>query len=284
LPCAIALLTPAVVWTEDQVATFRSLAEYVRVDVLVRDRSGPVRGLTAMDFEIRDDGVLQEIAFASTEDMPVNVALLFDLSTSIDATRLGHMRSAGAGILEALKDGDQAALVTFNHQVSERNPLTADISRVRRALTTLNPSGGTALVDASYVGLTVAAGEGGRSVAIVFSDGVDTASWLTPDQVVGAAKRSEVTVYAVSAGNRLPFLPALTEATGGRLFEVESTQNLRATFLEILEEFRHRYLLAYTPKGVKAGGYHRLDVQVKRRGVTVRARPGYDASGMRPPQ
>jgi len=108
-----------------------------------------------------------------------------------------------------------------------------------------------------------------------FSDGRDTASWLTSDIVIDTAKRSDVVVYGVSVGGGNPeFLRELTSLTGGRLFEVDKTANLRSIFLEALQEFRQRYLLSYTPQGVAKGGWHRLEVRVKRR-ATVKARSGY---------
>jgi hypothetical protein len=71
------------------------------------------------------------------------------------------------------------------------------------------------------------------------------------------------------------FLRDLTSATGGRLYEIEKTTNLSAVFLSVLEEFRHRYLVSYTPTGVEHGGWHRLDVSIKGRKTVVKARPGY---------
>ena len=84
-------------------------------------------------------------------------------------------------------------------------------------------------------------------------------------------------VYAVSVQARLKpeFLRDLTSATGGRLYEIEKTANLSSVFLNVLEEFRHRYLISYTPIGVEKGGWHRLDVSIKGRKVVVKARPGY---------
>jgi VWFA-related protein len=279
-PILLAVATLSIGQAAGQGPTFRAATELVRVDVLVSDRNGPVTDLAIEDFEIRDEGVLQEIATTSVGEIPLNVVLAFDLSSSIDADKLGHLRRAGHDVLDGLKSGDRAALMTFSHRVSERYALTSDVDGLRRALGDLDPSGRTALVDGAYVALTVAEDDAGRSLAIVFSDGLDTASWLTAERVLGIAKRSDVVVYGVSVGaaSSQRFLEPLTETTGGRLFAVESTRNLGAAFLEILEEFRHRYLLGYSPRGVKAGGYHRLDVQVKRRGLTVRARPGYDAS------
>ena len=76
---------------------------------------------------------------------------------------------------------------------------------------------------------------------------------------------------------RVSFLRDLSEVTGGRLFSIESTKDLASTFAGILEEFRMRYLVSYSPQGVALGGWHRLEVRVKHRGATVKARPGYFA-------
>ena len=92
-----------------------------------------------------------------------------------------------------------------------------------------------------------------------------------------SAKRSNAVVYAVSAG-QMPirtFLRNISKQTGGSLIEVESTQDLGAAFRNILEEFRHRYLLTYSPAGVSAGGWHRLQVRVRNRKAKILARPGY---------
>ena len=111
----------------------------------------------------------------------------------------------------------------------------------------------------------------------MFSDGVDTASWLTADAVLNAARRSDAVVYAVSAQSRLKpeFLRDVTSLTGGRLFEVEKTAALGEIFVRMLEEFRRRYLVSYTPRGVEKSGWHRLEVRVKERRSHVKARPGY---------
>ena len=116
----------------------------------------------------------------------------------------------------------------------------------------------------------------GRSLLIVFSDGVDSSSWLEADAVLDTAKRSDVVVYSAEVGTRrLSFLRDLSAATGGRSIEIERAKDLGATFRSILEEFRQRYLISYSPQGVAAGGWHRLDVRVRGRALTVRARPGY---------
>jgi VWFA-related protein len=125
----------------------------------------------------------------------------------------------------------------------------------------------------------------GRGLLIVFSDGVDTSSWLTASQVLDAARRSDIVVYgvAVQSRNKQEFFRELTTATGGRLYEIERTASLDRVFVQVLEEFRQRYLVSYTPRGVEATGWHRLSVGIKGRKVSVRARPGYLAGSVSTP-
>jgi VWFA-related protein len=200
------------------------------------------------------------------------------MSDSVAGDRLERLRSAGAAILAGLKKEDQSALVTFSESVSLLSPLTSDVAQVMRALGRANGQGGTSLVDGTYAGIQIGESDAGRALLIVFSDGLDTSSWLQPEKVLDAAKRSDVVAYAVAVRSpaKPDFLRELTSFTGGRLFEVEKTDNLDAVFIGILEEFRQRYLVSYTPRGVAREGWHKLDVRVKR-GGTVKARPGYQS-------
>ncbi len=262
---------------EAQRATFSAKTEAVRVDVLVTDNGRPVLGLKPTDFELLDNGVAQQIDHASFEQIPLNVILTLDMSDSVAGARLDHLRAAGRAFLTALKKEEQAALITFSHVVALGSNLTNDFERVRAVLEAAEPSGGTGLVDASFASIMLAESDVGRSLVLVFSDGLDTASWLLPKSVLDVARRSDAVVYGVTAGRlrRGDFLRDLSELTGGQLYEVESTADLGPIFVGVLEEFRHRYLLSYSPRGVSTDGWHRLEVRVKRRGVTVKARPGY---------
>jgi hypothetical protein len=131
-------------------------------------------------------------------------------------------------------------------------------------------------VDATFAGMMIGESDAGRSLVIVFSDGVDTTSWLSASSVLETAKRCDAVVYGVGVGkSRSSFPRDLTSATGGRLIEIQSTSDLNATFRGILDEFRQRYLLSYSPKGVAGAGWHRLDVRLKGRSATVKFRPGY---------
>ena len=274
---AIAVLLSASGGRAQQSPAFSSKIEAVRVDVLVTDNGQPVRGLGPGDFEIVDNGVPQVVDLVSFDEVPLNVILALDMSDSVAGDRLDQLRGAGGRVLAALKTGDQAALVAFSHAVQLGARLTGDVASVQAALAAAQSSGQTALVDGTYAGIMVGESDAGRALLIVFSDGVDTASWLRADAVLDTARRADVVVYGVSVVSRLKpeFLREITSLTGGRLFEIEKTTNLASTFLGILEEFRHRYLVSSTPRGVSKDGWHKLDVRVKNRRTTIKARPGY---------
>jgi VWFA-related protein len=274
--CAIALAASAA--TAAQQATFSSQLEAVRVDVLVTDGGQPVRGLGPGDFTVLDNGVAQAVDLVSFETLPVNVILAFDQSNSVTGLRLAQLQTAAGAVLGALAPRDQAALVTFSHRVTLPQPLTPDSRAVQTAVQAATPGGETSLYDGIYAGLMLGVRDPARTLVLVFSDGVDTASWLSAAQILETAKRNDAVVYALSpkqAGSA-SFLRDLAAQTGGSAIEVDSLGDLSARFLTILEEFRHRYLVSYSPRGVPAAGWHRLEVRVKsRRGVAIKARPGY---------
>ena len=257
--------------------TFSGRVDAVRVDVLVTDGGQIVGGLGAGDFEVLDNGVPQTIDLVTFGELPINVILALDLSESVAGSRLRNLRNAGRALLTGLHPDDQAALITFNHAVVLAADLSADISGVRAALDAAATFGETALVDASYAGIVLGESDRARSLLIVFSDGLDTASFLEPDLVHDTARRAETVVYAVAAGlpRKATFLAELTRLSGGSLIEVDGADGADATFLRILTEFRQRYLLSYSPRGVAAGGWHDITVRLRNRPASVQARPGY---------
>lgn len=266
--------------TGGQTPAFSSRVYGVRVDVLVTDRDRrPIRGLNGEDFEIRDNGVAQQVDVVNFGELPLNVVLALDLSESVAGQRLMQLRAASQALVGRLEKLDRAALVTFNTRVSQSCPLSLELACVTSALRDAAARGDTALVDASYAGLVAGESDLGRSLLIIFSDGLDTASWLTPARVLETARRSEVVVYAVaSSPSRSPFLRDLTALTGGQVFETERGSDLTGAFQRVLDEFRYRYLVTYTPRGVSNTGWHQLGVRIRKPGATVRARPGYQAS------
>ena len=275
---------------------FRSSVAVVRVDVLVTDGRRPVRGLTAQQFEIRDNGVRQDITDVQYETLPLNVVCVLDLSGSVAGPPLEHLKQAYLSVIDALAGDDRGALVTFASKATLHAPLTADRARLRTLADRLSSEGATSLYDAVFAALALREADQGRTLLLLLSDGRDTASWLTARKVVDAARRTDVVVYPVTVTappvlrgpGRVPFVPpdevaanqflgALADETGGRVVSADHDARLPATLLAILKEFRERYVVSYAPTGVTAGGWHAIDVRVKGRSLTVKARRGYAA-------
>jgi VWFA-related protein len=279
-----------------QTPLFRAETERVRVDAVVTRNGEPVGGLTAADFELRDAGVLQTLEAIREEQTPIDVVLVFDLSHSVDGAKLSALRDAAGAFLDGLRpgvnglssaaQGERAALLAFQEEVRLLQPLTGQVDRIRRALQIVTPRGSTALVDATYSALRFLEPGSHTPVVVVFSDGVDSLSWLTPTQVVEAAARSDALVYAVAARKRGdpedPFLDDVTRVTGGRVWTARSERELRARFFDVLNDIRSRYVLTYAPQGVGFSGWHAVDVRLKQRRGDVRARPGYYRAAVAP--
>lgn len=273
---------------------FTSRAVGVRVDVLVTNGGQLVRGLTARDFDVRDEGVPQTVSQVELEQIPLNLILVFDTSGSVAGGRMRALLEAGKALLDGLRDQDRVALVSFSTRVRLLTPLTSNRQQIRAAFDTLEAHDATSLRDAAFAGLALRESDPGRTLLLIFSDGDDTSSWLTTPKVIETAKRTDAVVYAVvvpfqrafwtpqgatidtvkKAGK---FLETLTEETGGRILFASSNSDLRATFTKTLAEFHDRYVLSYTPTGVSATGWHRLEVKLKGKSGKVTARRGYSA-------
>jgi VWFA-related protein len=258
---------------------FRAEVGLVRIEVLVTRKGVPFHGLKAADFEVRDDGRVQELRPVLEEETTVDAVLVLDMSGSVRGAKLDALMDAARAFLNGLREGEQAALVAFREQVLLLEPFTADRARVQRALARAEPRGNTALCDAVYAALRFREPGPRRSAVVVFSDGIDNVSWLAPSEVVEAASRSEAIVYGVAmrakGDPKESFLGDVVRATGGRLFEASSERDLRARFLDVLADIRARYVLSYTPSGPGAPGWHALAVRLKRVKGDLLARPGY---------
>jgi VWFA-related protein len=277
---AVALVVPGSLLAQEQRSVFRSSVDAVRVDALVTRGGKTVGNLSPADFTVTDNGVRQPIELVSFEDLPVNVVIALDVSASLTGERLAQLKAASASLARVLKKDDRAGLLTFTETVELNPELTTNLDQVRAAIGRIEPPEGqraTALVDALFAGVLAAESNAARGLVVVFSDGVDTGSWLREEAVLDVAKRSDAVVYAVLTHHegRDEFLKDLTDATGGTLTEVESSTDIGAAFLRILEEFRHRYLINYVPVGVRREGWHTLTVKVAGQDLKVKARTGY---------
>lgn len=262
-----------------QAPTFKGGTERVRVDVLVTDEGEPVMGLGARDFRVRDNGVVQKPDLLEAGG-PIKVLLVLDTSSSVKGVRFEQLVAASGKLLDALKPADQVGLLTFSERLDQLVPLTTEHDRVRDMLGRVRPGRRTALFDAVFAGLSLGAGDSGRWLVLIFSDGRDTASWLSARRVLDAARRSSLVVCGVTVGEgsnaSRVFIDSVADVTGGRVAAATSDHELSRLFLGVLNEFRSRYVLTYVPEGVKRGdGWHELEVKLPRARGRVTARRGY---------
>jgi Ca-activated chloride channel homolog len=282
---------------------FRTGVDAVRVDVLVTDGNRPVGGLTADDFELRDKGVRQRIEAVDLGDVPLSVMLALDTSVSVWGESLQHLKEAASAVVALLTPDDRAAVLTFSGALQLKTSWTSSRAQLEAAVSAAQATGATSLHDAAYAALTLRDDRPGRALVLIFSDGDDTASWLSGQSVVGIARRNDAVVYSVGlrqpnvhrpgyrvdflSGVQPPipnapgpvlmesFLSGLAEETGGKYIDARQSARLREAFIAILTEFRSRYLVTYTPVGVDAGGWHPIDVRLKSKKGRVTARRGY---------
>jgi VWFA-related protein len=255
-------------------AVFRAGIEVVELDVSVMRAGQPVQGLTAADFVLTDNGVAQQVESVTLDRLPLSVTLALDTSESVAGDRLSHLIQAGEGLAAALHADDRAALITFSNAVDARVPMTTDLAAIRASLASIKGAGATALRDAVHLALELQPHDRTRPLVLIFTDGQDTASWLNADAVLDSARRVGVVVHAVRVASD-PFLDRLVDAAGGRTWSATSDRQLRELFTRALDEMRARYLLTYTPAGVRAPGWHELKVRLKSGRADVTARPGY---------
>jgi len=215
----------------------------------------------------------------------VNVVAALDVSGSTQGQALADLVHAGGALIDGLKPTERASLTTFSETVSPLIQLTTDHAAVHRALSQAAAGGQTSVIDGVYVAMMTSQAVEGRPLVVVFTDGLDTMSWMRDTDLISATKRASAVVYTVATGpaRQWQFLKDLANATGGRAIALDSARNLEGEFAKILTEFRSRYLLSFSPQGVSDTGYHRLTVRSTKRGISVTARPGYTAGAARVP-
>lgn len=270
---------------------FRSQVAAVNVDAFVTRGGQPVPGLRASDFELRDNGVPQQLELLLAGSRPLKAILVFDASSSMAGDRLEALRAAGEAFLDGLRPLDQAGLVAFSEDVFWLADPTSDKAVVRRALGRLRASGATSVYDALYAGITLSEGEL-RPLVVLFTDGEDNTSWLGAGDLQTVAQRSNALVHVVGwrpplppeARRKLPLqtesaqdraLREIAEAAGGRFWDADSPGRLRDAFRAIADAMGHRYVLRYEPTGVERAGWHRIEARLRGVKGDVHVRRGY---------
>jgi Ca-activated chloride channel family protein len=275
------------------VATFSSSIDLVRVSAVVRDDKGRfVEHLSARDFEVFDAGQLRSIADLQRDLAGVSVGLLFDVSGSMEGT-LPDAREGATHLLSWLGPQDEAAVFTFDTRLDEIVPFTSGLRTLPESMSTMTPFGATSLHDAiARMAERVGTREGRRRAVVVFTDGLDNSSRLTPGQVSGIASSIDVPVYLFAAIPSIDNpstkystnegsstlagpLSHLAAWTGGHVFMASTPAARSAAARQIVDELRHQYLITFESSG--ASGWHPLVVRARNKDLTVRARSGYIA-------
>ena len=275
---------------EQRAPRFRSGVNLVKVTATVRDAEGRLVGdLTRGDFEILENGRPQRIMHFDQGRVPVSLGVVLDVSQSMLGQRMDDARAALRRFLvDLLEPGDEVFLLLFNHDPKLEAPWTLGPSRLRGRLDGVRPYGATAIYDALVMALPMFADRThDRAAVVIISDGSDTASDVTREDVRWQIRRSDAFVYAVGidAPERRPIndrvnarlLRDLTAESGGYTEVIADSPELAPATERIAEELNHQYTLAYAPAVPPDGRYRRIVVRVRGGDYRVRARRGYVA-------
>jgi Ca-activated chloride channel family protein len=269
--------------------TYRSAVRTVPIYATVTDARGRlVPDLSEQDFAIAVNGKPAPVALFSRDPQPFTAVVMLDTSASV-VVHLDRVLAAAAEFFARLLPADRAQVGAFNDRIQLNGTFTNDRTRLTASLSELELGNPTRLHDGIMAGIHALQGVQGRRVVLVFTDGEDTASRATFDDVLERARVEGVMVYAVGlesdyfdgtrARRTRPSrdLRRLAEDTGGGYFELMKTTDLSPTFARVAEELRSQYLLGFAPPSLD-GRTHTLDVRVLRRGMHVRARKSYLAA------
>ena len=295
---------PALVQTSATPPTFQTRVDLVALTVSVMNTGNQyVRDLGPGDFTVFEDGVAQPVSFFSLSDVPLDLALLIDASASMQP-QMTMVRQAASGLLRTLKPGDRAALVEFRDQIVLGQPMTDDLGRVASALESLSAHGGTSLYNALYVTLrdfqkgSAKQSTIRRRAIVVLSDGADTGSLISFDDVLDLARRAGVTLYTIGMQSPSPLvrsnarrffsqtdfgLRTLAEETGARAFFPTTDTEVKNVYAAIASELASQYAIGYTSRNShQDGAWRKVLVRIASRpGVRSRTRTGYFAGGAR---
>lgn len=265
-----------------QKPVFRSNTRTVAIYATVRKDGRLLPDLPREAFEIRDNGKPTPVTFFSNEVQPITVVLLVDMSGSMQSGFL-RVREGTLKFIQALAPDDRLRIGSFGVEIALSPHLTGDKRLLERiAREELWPGGGTPMWSAAFAGMKSLAGEPGRRVILVLTDGADTGGlngWPGDGgDVSRMARRDNFMFYAIGVQMFVPLqgeLVNLALDTGGGHFSVSATDDLGIVFERVADELRHQYVLGFTPATLD-GKEHRLEIRAGP-GTTVRARRTYIA-------
>ena len=292
--CAIALaIAPALHGRSQEVPRFRSGIDLITVTATVTDGDGRfVADLRKEDFSVYEDGKRQTLTQFTRERVPVSLGILLDASGSMNSEKLQAAKSAiGHLVFDLLEKDDELFFVEFGFNARLTQGWTTDRKLIRHAIEDVShPAGDTALYDAIALALpTAQEGRHVKKALLVISDGNDTRSLVTLTELRRAIVESDVLVYALGIDNPpgarqtservdVAALRQITDDTGGRTEAVRGLGGLNAAIARIADELRQQYSLGYSTSVSGDARWHELRVEVRDRGMNVRARRGFIAS------
>ena len=275
---------------------FRAGLDLVNVTVTVRDgKGGLVSDLTVDDFVVREDGRPQGLEiFAPAarpeerEELALNLGMLFDTSESMRKD-LKLSQESAIRFLDAIPRARDLLLIFFDRDIRISRYNSENQQVIFGRILEAKGEGYTALYDAIAVYLSRVTDTPGRKVLVVFTDGDDTTSQVAPQEVQRLVRSASVTIYPVAfpgahkantadALRAHSFLHSIAGLSGGRVFQPTASRELAAIYQSILDELGTQYVLGYVSDSAKHDGkFRRITVELKRPGLKVRHRPGYDA-------
>jgi VWFA-related protein len=287
----------------DPAATFRSGVDVVALSVVVTDAEQKfVTGLAAEDFAVYEDGVQQDLSFFASSNVPLDLAILLDTSASM-SDKMQTVQQAAMGFAETLDAGDRIAIVDIKDATQVTFPLGEDVGGAKEAILSTRARGGTALYNGLYTTLKELVkqrrenGQIRRQAIVVLSDGDDTASLVSYDDVMLEAKRDGIAIYTITLQSKYAIaaaarrgvrhfsqseysMKALAQETGARAFFPTEIGQLTGVYGSIADELATQYALGYTSKNPKRdGAYRRVIVRVTDKpNVRTRTRTGYQAA------
>ena len=279
-----------------QAPVFRAGVDLVNLAVTVTDRRGNLNAnLKAGDFDVFEDGKRQTIRnftvgeSASGPGPDLHIAVMLDVSESM-VEQLSFTKTAAIRFLNSLLDAADITVVDFDSEVRVARYGQEDFPRLVERIRQQNAKGTTALYDAIGVYLHGAAGQDGRKIMVLYTDGGDTVSSLRSGELIDLLEASDVTVFTIgSLTSVLPdfrsrqraILTQIAEVTGGEAFFPISVSDVDGIYRRILAQIRTQYLIGYISSNEKTDGtWRKIDVKIvskDAREYQVRARNGYFA-------
>jgi Ca-activated chloride channel homolog len=252
--------------------------DLVLVNVTVTDPLNRlVTGLEKQNFRVFEDGVEQEVVTLSSEDVPVSIGLIFDMSGSM-SDKVDKARQAAVEFMRTANPLDQFFLVSFNDRAELTSGFTSSVNELQDRMMFTASRGRTALLDAVYLGLSQMRGaHNGKRALLIISDGGDNHSRYSENDVKNFLKEADCQVYAIGIYDPIgirsrsneelngpSLLSELTEMTGGRVFPVTNLNELPDIAAKIGMELRSQYVLGYKPSNAQRNGlWRKIKVKLK---------------------